>query len=146
MSRLPIEGKGLTAKGKGNLIFSTTLKTTANASQLYNKVTSQSNDLVIIAEPNKCSFSNSAKDIVYCGYQLNDKYDNNFPDNWYMGTKSFNDRIWSINLNDYSATQLISPEKETGRQIDIIDMTNSSDGQVLYFRNKNDNTLWMYEI
>ena len=96
-------------------------------------------------EPNKCVPSNKLSNVVYCGYELT-SYDSNFPDNWYRGEQTFTDNIWSINLTTLSATQLVVPEKETGRQLDIIDLYNSPDGKMLYFRNKNDNTLWMYEI
>jgi hypothetical protein len=82
---------------------------------------------------------------MYCGYELTD-YSYNYPDDWYRGTRSFNDRIWQLNLTTGSASQLVSPEKETGRQIDITNMNTGLDGKMLYFTNKNDNTLWLYEI
>ena len=71
---------------------------------------------------------------------------NEFPDNWYKGLISFSDKLYKIDLEKSLAAQLVSPEQETGRELDVIDMNISQEGKVLYFINKNDNTLWMYEI
>ncbi|PIW96926.1 hypothetical protein COZ82_02315, partial [Candidatus Kaiserbacteria bacterium CG_4_8_14_3_um_filter_38_9] len=68
------------------------------------------------------------------------------PDDWYRGTRIFNDRIWEVNLNNQSATQLISPPLAVGRELDITDITIGQDDKMLYFTNKNDRTLWLYEI
>lgn len=145
LSRLQIEGRGLTAEGSGNYIFFTTLNGAENASVIYNKTADKFTSSPILMEPNKCAFSSKISSVVYCGYQLT-SYGTDFPDEWYMGKRTFNDNIWSVNLDNGSASQLIIPETETGRQLDITSMTNSPDGKVLYFNNKNDNTLWMYEI
>lgn len=115
------------------------------ASYIYDRAQNKFNVSPIIFEPHKCILSSTAKYIMYCGYEFTE-YGYNYPNDWYQGARSFSDNIWSVNLFNLSATQLANPENEVGRVVDITNMETSSDGKVLYFTNKNDNTLWSYEI
>jgi hypothetical protein len=143
--RQPIMGPGLTAEASSDYIIETELQGEQPVSSIYTLATKNVSPATIIFEPSKCAFSPNNAAIMYCGYELTD-YSYNYPDDWYRGIRSFNDRIWQLNLKTGSASQLISPEKATGRQIDITNMNTGIDGKMLYFTNKNDNTLWLYEI
>lgn len=146
MKRLPIEGTGLAALINKNYVVIT--RQTNNGAPISQAV-SLTNDKIIpivgIVNPNKCVFSETETDIMYCGYSQ-ESYGPDFPDDWYKGTRTFSDVIWRISINQGLASQLINPETTLGRPIDIIHMEIGSGGEVLYFINKNDNTLWMYEI
>jgi hypothetical protein len=110
-----------------------------------NRTTGETNSLPIIVQPNKCVFSTDNTDKIYCGYEeANLNYE--FPDNWYKGLVSFADTLYEIDVKKGLAAKLIDTEKETGRELDTIGMDISAQTKVLYFINKNDNTLWMYEI
>ena len=68
----------------------------------------------------------------------------NFPDSWYKGQFISEDNIWEIG-ND-AATMISSPSRTIGRSLDIINLQITTDGKMLYFINRIDNTLWLYEI
>lgn len=145
LKRETSDGLGLTAEASPDYIVSTVLDGSEPASYIYDRAQNKFNASPIIFEPHKCILSSTAKYIMYCGYEITE-YGYSYPNDWYQGARSFSDNIWSVNLFNLSATQLTNPENEVGRVVDITNMETSSDGKVLYFTNKNDNTLWSYEI
>lgn len=143
--RIPVDGSGLTAEAGRDYVIYSKLVDIEQKSFIYNLATNETVSSPIITTPEKCTFSVNAASIIYCGYEITE-YSYTFPDEWYKGVRTFNDSIWKINLNSQSATQLINPLGATGRQIDITDMTAGAEDSVLYFINKNDSTLWVYEL
>lgn len=143
--RLPIAGVGLTVLANKKYIVSTKQVNNQPVTNILNLNTGKSVLSSIIAEPKKCTLSDSDTNIMYCGNEQS-KYGSDFPDDWYRGEKTFSDRIWSIDLARGSATQIENPENTIGRTFDVTNMSINIAGGVLYFMNKNDNTLWMYEI
>ena len=145
IARKNISGTGLAVEINRDFYVTTShignLPSSYVASVNNQKITS----LPIIIEPSKCTFSKLETNILYCGHEQI-SFTNEFPDNWYKGLVSFSDKIWQINVEKGSATQLVNPENEAGRKVDIINMIIGNNDAVLYFMNKIDNTLWMYEI
>ncbi len=146
ISREPISGFGLIADANSRYIIETERENTTPKSYSYNISTGTTSPLPIIIEPSKCVFSPVNTDVVYCGSQLDTSYSEQFPDDWYKGTRNFSDKIWLINLKGGSATELIDPARVAGRDIDMTAMSISRDGQMVYFANKNDNTFWLYDM
>lgn len=143
--REPASGGGLTALANDAYYIHTITTARGPASFVTNRTTGVTSALSQIIQPEKCVFSSQNSDIIYCGYQdANLNYE--FPDNWYKGLVSFADTLWEINVEKRIATRLVDTQKETGRELDTIGMDMSTQSKVLYFINKNDNTLWMYEI
>ena len=142
--RQPISGTGITASANENFIVYHELLSTEHIGFVYDKVLNTQVETPIVPIADKCAFSNSTSGLLYCGYDFT-IYDYEFPDSWHKGTISFSDRIWEIDLRNGSAEQLSNPKQTTGREIDIIDMTASANTRMLYFINKNDQTLWSYE-
>lgn len=93
--------------------------------------------------PEKCTIS--SQNIAYCGRDLAIQ-NGAFPDNWYRGEVSYVDKIWSIDLTTLEERQLLDTLSVAGRELDIIDPSLSNDEFSLYFKNKNDHTLWVYDI
>ena len=143
--RLPASGGGLVAEVNSKYAAYTKLEGTEPASYLYDSTTQKTSPSPILIEPSKCVFSPLDLNTLYCGHELT-TYSYDFPDDWYRGTRSFSDRIWQVDLGVKSATQIVSPPQVAGRDIDLINMNIASDAKMLYFMNKNDNTLWLYEI
>lgn len=138
-------GGGLTALANESYYIHTVTTARGPVSFVTERTNGVTRALSQIIQPEKCVFSSQNSDIIYCGYQeANLNYE--FPDNWYKGLMSFADPVWEINVEKRIATRLVDTKKETGRELDIIGMDMSSEAKVLYFINKNDNTLWMYEI
>ncbi len=68
-----------------------------------------------------------------------------YPDDWYQGTVSFNDMIWSFNTKTGARTPSAEPA-EYGAAIDAIKLFLSPDERRLFFTNKKDMSLWVYDI
>jgi hypothetical protein len=145
INRLPISGPGLTAEGNARYIAFTTMSSVEPVSYFRDIINGSTTQSSVVAEPSKCVMGIKYPLLMYCGYEIT-QYGNNFPDDWYKGTRSFSDRIWQINLTTNQTKQLVSPLVIAGRDVDIIDMSLGADEKELFFRNKNDNTLWQYEI
>jgi len=143
--RQPAAGLGLMGSGNPEYISYATVPLEEPISFIYNLSTDQTEISPILFEPNKCAFGTKTVTRLFCGYALT-AYGYNFPDDWYKGTRTFADRIWMINLSDSTARQLVDPLRTVGRELDVIGMQVSSDEKMLYFLNKNDTTLWTYEI
>lgn len=93
--------------------------------------------------PEKCSRLNSTTQIMWCGGGLS--LAPQTIEDWYQGEVQFNDYIWRVSLSDQSATLFSNPEETGGRNIDIIDMSTDLFAEQLLFKNKIDNTLWLYD-
>ena len=143
--REPTSGNGLGVLVNNDYSIHTITTDRGPLSFMTKKNGGNAQSLPIIMQSSKCVFSNINTNILYCGHE-DTPLTYEFPDNWYKGLITFSDKIWEINLDKGLATQLINPQKETGREIDVIGMNMSRIDKVLYFINKNDNTLWMYEI
>ena len=143
--RMPVDGLGLTAEASADYVIFNRLVDLKQESFFYNTKTGEINNSPTILLPDKCVFASRDGSKLYCGYEITD-YTYTFPDDWYKGTRVFSDRIWEVDLNRQSATQVISPPIAVGRELDITNMSIGLDDTMLYFINKNDNTLWTYEI
>jgi hypothetical protein len=93
--------------------------------------------------PEKCTAGIRREDSYFCAGPIRVE-DRNFPDSWYKGTVVFDDYLWEVRAG--GSTLLTYPLRTVGRSIDIIEPTLSPDERMLYFRNKTDRSLWLYEI
>jgi hypothetical protein len=93
--------------------------------------------------PEKCVGGTGARDNQFCAspFTLNEP---NLPDAWYKGRYVSNDNLWEISAGKGSL--LAYPSHTIGRNLDIQNLQISEDDRMLYFSNRIDNTLWLYEI
>lgn len=68
-----------------------------------------------------------------------------FPDEWYMGKRSYNDSLFQTNLETNEWNLVSDPVEETGRELDVSKIGTDEFGELIYLINKNDNTLWMFD-
>jgi hypothetical protein len=143
--REPVTGNGLNVMANDTYIVYSNRQGEYYASFVYNQVTREYLTMPIVALPEKCTFSKSQNFILYCGYEFT-IHPYTFPDDWYKGTISLNDSIWRIDLTESSAEQLVIPMQAIARELDITTVHHSSATRMLYFINKHDKTLWVYEL
>ena len=144
LSRLPVSGFGLTANVNADLILFTKVENASSKSYVYNRTDASTKPLDAVVLPEKCLLPETGLEFVCPFESIKVPYE--FPDGWYKGTLSFKDSLWLLNAENMSGEKLVDTFAESSREIDAIGMQVSSTGNVLYFINKNDNTLWMYEI
>jgi hypothetical protein len=82
--------------------------------------------------------------MLVCGAPELQITQNQFPEAWYMGSVSFIDSLWIVDVENKSVQAFNNPLEESGREIDVSKIGISTDGKHLYFVNKNDNALWVY--
>ncbi|MDE2030678.1 MAG: hypothetical protein KGI58_00225 [Patescibacteria group bacterium] len=136
--------KGLTtlANNDGSLILYSTSDSSVPQLKIFNTKNRTTFDLNTPGLAEKCIWS--ADNInIYCAIPSN-IIGGDYPDSWYQGLVSFNDRFAKIN-------------SITGDQIDIADSTNeiavdatklflNKDESQLFFINKKDSTLWSLDL
>ena len=105
----------------------------------YSISTGTTQGLHIATLPAKCTWESSTN--LICGVPQSIP-SGQYPDNWYQGSVSFGDDLWSVNAINGTANNLLSPDQ----QFDIIDPGMSPDDQYFYFVNKIDGTLWSYRL
>lgn len=112
---------------------------------LVNTTTGESLPLPVSTIVDKCAWA--ANDFaIYCGIPVDPSTNYNYPDDWYQGAISFNDRIWKIDTAGRYAQLVLDFSKETNKQLDAealaVDLSNTT----LVFMNKNDASLWSYSL
>jgi len=95
--------------------------------------------------PEKCTFISAKSDALYCAAQDFYQLTYEFPENWYKGLINFNDKLWLVSLSESSASPFANPLTITGRELDLYQLSHSPSTLMLYFINKHDKTLWVYE-
>ncbi len=86
----------------------------------------------------KCTWSNDGS-TFYCAVptNINSRIIDTLPNSWHKGQFSFRDNLWRINPSTGDAIRLAHA---TG--LDIIDLQEGSDGKIILFKNKTDQSLW----
>jgi len=145
MSRLPAAGYGLSAFIAGNNVIYTSASDYTPKSTVYNESTNTHHPLSIVTMPEKCTSSVKRMNTLWCGYELK-KGEFEFPDTWYRGEISYKDSLWLVDLELGNAELLVDTFIASQRELDVTELTVGPSESTLYFINKNDNTLWMYEL
>lgn len=145
LTRLPIDGYGMSAVGNDDFVLFSKQVENNYQTFIYNKILDTENISPLSIIPEKCFFSvGDYSELGICAATLTE-FDSQIPDTWYQGKVTYADRLWEINPNFRSATQLVDTKGVSGREIDITNLTLNETGTTIYFTNKLDNTLWLYE-
>ena len=83
--------------------------------------------------------------MIYCGIPV-EIPSAVYPDTWYQGLVSFSDNLWSIDTADGTTDLLVQLPGEAKQTIDVIEPKLSPSENLLIFINKNDLTLWSFEL
>lgn len=139
VSRLPIDGYGLSATGNDDFVIYG-----KQNNRIYQNFThgTSSELLPYNFMPEKCVFETSTSNTAICAVGFED-YDYKMPDSWYQGNFSHLDNIWEINTTTGEMSILINTYETTSRFIDILNLTKNNNR--FYFINKNDGALWLFD-
>lgn len=138
-------GLGLTSFVGSDAIIATYRRSSAYQSIAYNLNTNTENTLPVVALKEKCTFDTANPNFIWCAAPLGD-IPAGFVDNWYKGTVQSDDRIWLIDTVNESARLVVSPYDVLGRTLDITATDADTTGQYLFFKNRTDQTLWLYDL
>lgn len=95
--------------------------------------------------PEKCLWSNTDNNIIYCAVPKNFPA-GDYPDSWYQGLANFTDEIWRIDTSTETVTLVFDIQKETSNNIDAVELEINENDNYLFFVNKTDLTLWSLNL
>jgi hypothetical protein len=102
-------------------------------------------DIPLQTLPEKCVWSKTEKDILYCGVP-GVLPSASYPEHWYQGLVLFSDDIWKINTSTGNTTLIQNLEAESRRDIDTTHPFLNEKGTYLFFIDKHDLTLWALKL
>ncbi len=146
MSRINAAGYGFFVLPYQDVLAITNRRDGVPFSAVYSRDKKQYNESPLVLLPEKCSRSEQFLEKLWCGAQIDATMPFEFPDTWYRGDTSFDDDLYVVSLFDGAASVLIDIKETSGREIDVINMRAGHNERALYFVNRNDGTLWMYEL
>ncbi len=109
-------------------------------SLLINTKNGRSEFLTIETLKEKCDGSGP---VIWCGASASENT-TTFPIDWYQGAISYADQLWRINTETGTAIMVTDPEPIAREQIDITDLSVVEGGAHIIFRNKRNDSLWLY--
>ncbi len=136
-------GNGLTAMRYSQGVITSQLNAEYFTSLAHRGTTTVTLPTTLI--PEKCVENTFTAGVLYCAIPTVQLTQNNFPDSWYMGTISFSDALWEVDTKNVISTPLVNLLIESGREIDVSQIGTDPEGKYIWFINKNDDTLWMYD-
>lgn len=145
LTRLPLEGFGFSALASSDTIIFTKISDDGLTSHLYNQGTGEVSDLAEKILPEKCLFIEYSVNII-CPVAQNQDFPYKMPDTWYQGKLSLVDSIIEIDPTTNTSYLVVDVLALSGRAIDIQKLSYNEDFSAYFFTNKNDNSLWVYEI
>jgi hypothetical protein len=113
--------------------------------ELVNLKTDAVTPLPVATIADKCVWS-ADESAIYCGIPTDPPTSYAYPDDWYQGAVHFSDRIWKIDVSGRFAELVDDVSSEAGVAIDATNLAIDPLGKVLVFRNKNDDSLWAYQL
>jgi hypothetical protein len=143
LTRLPADGFGLSAAGNESMVIYGEVLQESYQTSVLNPETGNTVSIPIDIVPDKCTNPNNTRNLICAssGNQLN----HTMPDGWYKGLTVFNDNLWKVGPLG-TMTLLVHVEEHAGRQLDAHRLLTNQSGSNLYFLNKNDQTLWLYDL
>ena len=115
---------------------------------IYNVKSGAITQLAFNTMPEKCVWSTLRTNELYCAVPGNIPQ-GNYPEDWYQGKVAFTDNLWEVDTTNNEThflgnlSQLAAPGNGN---IDAINLTLDPRENYLYFVNKNDLTLWSFNL
>ncbi len=141
----PLSGLVALASPQGNWVLVSYAQSGVLKMELVNVATRAVLQLPVATIADKCAWA-SDETAIYCGVPISPSTSSAYPDDWYQGAISFNDKIWKINVAGRYAELVLDFPEETGQALDATDVTLDPKKQVLVFKNKIDGSLWAYQL
>ena len=149
-----LEGENLSyvTQGQKGLMGITANKQSAVVSYISNNTfasyvieNTMTSELPVLLFAEKCVTVEHKEEILYCATPREIPSGSLMPDDWYKGTISLQDALWEVDLNSRSAQPFVDMTAESGRDIDVISIGTDPEGKYIWFINKNDDSLWLYD-
>jgi hypothetical protein len=146
LQRLPIDGFGLSAISNQSYVLYSTQDRGKYQTYLHEMSSGDKSSLSYFIAPEKCVSLATRLPHFICASNLLEDHKQFTLDRWYQGAVRYDDDLWLLEPKMSSLEVLADIESLTGRQLDIEKPTLNQTESRLYFINKNDQTLWLFEV
>lgn len=141
----PQDGLVALASPSGKWVLVSYTLNAAMQMELVNVASGETIPLPVSTIADKCVWA-ADDSAIYCGIPVNPPAGVTYPDDWYQGAVSFNDRIWKIQVAGRYAQLVLDFSKETKSPLDAESLAIDPASTALVFINKNDGSLWNYSL
>lgn len=142
----PFDGLTALASHSGEWVLISYALNNALQMELVNTTTNENVPLPVATIADKCVWT-ADDSAIYCGIPTNISGDNVYPDDWYQGAVQFSDKIWKIDVAGRFAQLTLDFSSVTnGSALDTEALAVDPSDTELVFINKNDNSLWGYQL
>ncbi len=144
----PLTGYGLSVERQADQFLVARYDNGSYEAWQYNQASGTEKTVATLMLPEKCDLT-AQRTVCAAPFEFNDvALRDQYPDPWYRGEIKSQDVLWDIQTNSNqpdttTASVLVDLQTESGRTIDVTDLA-VIDTRIL-FRNRIDNTLWLYE-
>lgn len=146
LKRLPLSGYGLSAFKSGTLVGASMIENGTYTSVFYDTKKETSTPSSITFLPEKCSNNPGSTQFIWC-MSFGETPAFGFPDTWHRGETGLRDILNRVSFS--STTSSVFPFsnifQESGREVDATDLSTGPSNRYVYFINRIDSTLWLYE-
>lgn len=129
----------------GDRAFMSAQQRATIVSAAHNLKTKTTNALSVRTLSDKCAWSNTRSEIIYCAIPVSIP-SGVYPDDWYKGRISFSDMLLSINLATGETSTILDPGFDASQNMDMMKIVVARDDSYLTFINKKDMSLWLYRL
>lgn len=140
----PLPGLSALASPSGKLVLVSYADSSGLHTDIVNAATGELMQLPVATLSEKCVWTSDDAS-VYCAVPVAPA-SASYPDDWYQGAVSLNDRIWKISVAGRYTQLVLNLEKESNATFDVQSIAIDSSSSVLAFVNKSDGSLWSYEL
>lgn len=112
---------------------------------LVDSATGRETPLPLSTIADKCAWS-ADDTAIYCGVPVSPSTEYSYPDDWYQGAVHFSDRLWKIDVKGRFAQFVLDPSTTSMGALDAHALALDPQATVLVFVNKNDGSLWSYQL
>ena len=114
-------------------------------SQMVDRRTGNITPLGLSLLPEKCAFTVDVPLSMWCASDVDEQTkQRDYHTAWHRGEVTTNDTLWRIDLTTGDAWLLVDIAFETGQVVDATRVTAHESGNLLFFTNKHNDTLWLY--
>ncbi len=142
MNRLPASGYAFGASTDASHTIYSRRKNEVYETFILDHSTKSSIGVEKAILPEKCTYDGSSSAICAVSGLPTDPL---FPDSWYKGLVTTSEELSLIDLFSGAATPLIDLREESGRTIDVTGLRMNTSHERVYFINKIDQALWVFD-
>ncbi len=141
--RLPLDGFNFSTYGSVATVMASYVDKSKYQTSLFNKETREVSSFSEVVIPSKCIETFDYQ--IICGHDSSSNMTAGHLTEWHKGLRQFSDNVHRLDFSNNSLSEIANAKAITGRVVDITKWEQGLKYDYLYFINKNDQTLWIYE-